>query len=310
MSQRRIDDLMQTLRRANAHHSQLAAASRAVSHPARKARKHARALSLSISVEAASTLDHRYVSTIPLPILDSAAPSSPPDVDHANSATINPEIVAPIPRYPSQIVNDRLAQKITRPVLRCVIPSQTIVIVKEDVISSVSGQCTLASQWSASTQGSGETEEGDEDEDIIELDVPQPAQIGVRYPRTNDNENMDILVSPDDEENDETFPPIHFTRHLPLVTLQVPENNHEHSLRLPLPTHIPRQAASVQQQQRRSLSQAAEAGLAYFSSGSDVSRTSLELLTPVSLSSLYTSDASLTSVSIMIRSHLRSSPYQ
>ena len=282
MSQHRIKYLMKTLRRANVYHSQLAAASRAVSHPARKARKHAQALRLSISVEAASTLDHRYISTIPLPVLD-LVPSPPPGADHVidvSAATTALKIVAPIPRYPSQIENDRLATELPRPVLRCDI--------HEEVVSSV--PCILASQWSASTTGTGETEEGDDEEDIVEPDVPQPAQIRVRYPRTDDNENTDILVSPDcdddDQENDKTLAPIHahFTLHLPRVTIQVPpENDQENARRPPLPTRIHRR----QQQEQRSSPQAAEAGLAHLSSGSDSSHLSLELVTPVSLSSLY-----------------------
>ena len=285
---------METLRRANARHSRLAAASRVVFRPAHKARTQARALCLSISVEAASTLDHKYISTIPLPVLE-LAPSPLPDKDNAISvtdATTAFGIVAPIPRYPSQIPKDGLAKTITRPALRCVIPTQTIVTVQEHIVSSVPDQCTFGSKWSASTTGTGETEVGDDEEDTIEPDVPQLAQIRVRYARADDNETMDILVSPDDydQDDDEAFAPIQtHALQLPLVTVEVPaQNDQKVSQRPPLPTRIPRPAASVQQKQvQKSSPREAEAGLTHFSSGSDSSQSSLELVTPVSLSFPY-----------------------
>ena len=278
MPQHEMDGLMETLRRANALHSQLAAASRALSHPAHKARKQAKALRLSISVEAASTLNHKYISAIPLPVLE-LVPSPPPDMDHAIFVADATSVViaAPVPRYPFQIATHGLAKTTTRPALRCVIPTITV---QEHIVSSVPDLCTLGSKWSASTTGSGETEVEDDEEGTIEPDIPQPAQIRVRYARADDNENMDILVSPDDSDDSDDYDQE--------GDEAPPQNNQVLSQRPPLPTRIPRQAAPAWQKQvQKSSPREGEAGLAHFSSGSDTSQSSLELATPVSISVPY-----------------------
>jgi len=265
---------MQTLRRANARYSQVAAEFRALSRPAKKARRHAEKLQLEISVEAASKLDQKQISTIPLPVLD-LAPSPPPEI----KVTAAPKIIAPVARYPAQVATDKLASKVTRPsrpILRCVIPQ---IIVQEDVVSSIPDVGFFASKWSASTTGTGETDEREGDDEDFELDVPQPARIGVRYP-TDNNENMDIIVSPDDDdqENDEAF------RLSPVIIHIEPEiQNQNYSSRPLLPTRIPRQSPLRQQQlelaQNFAPPSAEALGLA--GSGSGSSQLSHEVVTPI-----------------------------
>lgn len=283
MSRHEIDGLIQTLRRASAQYYQLAAASRSASHPRHKARKHAQALHLSVSIEAASKLDHKYISTIPLPVLDLVPSVSPETSQDATGVTAGPDIVAPIPRYPSQIGTDPLAKEIKRPVqpvLRCV-------TMDGDVVSPVRSHI-LISKWSSSTVGTAETEESDEvDDTLSDREVPQPAHIGVRYPRDDDNdENMDILVSPDDDlENDEASPwqghpqsTLYLSPSIIQLT-QLQSQNHPLS-----PTHIPRDATPAQRYQKSSPRAADVPVLAHLSSGSDSSQSSLGLVTPVSIS--------------------------
>jgi hypothetical protein len=275
MSRHEINDLLQKIRRSNAYHSRLAqaAATRIPTSQTPKARNRAQALNLSISVEAASKLDQKFISTIPLPFLDSA-PSPPSETDHARfsatDATVLPGIVAPVPTYPSQTGAGGLAKEIirpARPLLRYMIPSRVMASHQQDVVSSAP-EYSLTSRWSASTTGTGETNEREDEEDgASELEIPQPAPIGVRYPSGDDDiENLDILVSPDDD--DHPFIPV------PSEMAEVqPQGD---SLRPPLPTRIPLQAAPVQQVPEES------PALAYFSSGSDSSQSSgLELVTPV-----------------------------
>lgn len=260
MSRHQIDDLLEINRRSNAHQSRLAAANRPISRPTQKARNRAQALSLSISVEAASKLDQAFISTIPLPYLDLATPQT----DHVSSTDATVPIVAPVPRYPSQTGIDGLAKEMTRPgrpLLRCIIPSRVVVSDQQDLASSVA-EYALTSRWSASTTGTGETDEPEDEEDIG-LENPQPApSVGVRYPNWGeDNEDMDIIVSPD-EDFHPFFPYATTLSELPVVQPQSGS---------PLP---PFPSPSLQ----------AAPALAH-SSGSETSQSSdLELVTPVNIS--------------------------
>lgn len=269
MSRYELDDLLERLRRSDAHHSRLAAESRGVSQarPELKARKHAQALRLSISVEAASRLDHRCISTIPLPLLDlSPSPPNHAPAVQITKATAVPEIVAPIPRYPS---HNSAADQLTRPA------APGPISVQQSIVSLSPGRHILPSTWSASTTGTGqsdETDDDDEEDDDIEL---EPPQVGVRYPSSNDHENFDILVSPDDGDMD------HPQVSLSPVAIQEVE--------LPdvvshLPDRIPRQAVQQRQEQESLLQSADPPALAHLSSGSDSSQSSLELVTPVCIS--------------------------
>jgi hypothetical protein len=114
-------------------------------------------------------------------------------------------------------------------------------------------------------------------------------------------------VSPDDDddqENHRAFAPIHtqsLSLQLSSVTIQVPPQSNQMQSPCPLLTiQIPRQVAPVRQQEQESSPQAEEAEPAHFSSGAKSSRSSLELVTPVSiyLLSIF-SDPNLTSSSIL-----------
>lgn len=65
-------NLLQILRRANAHYSHVALIIRTSIHPTHHARKRAAALKLTISIQKALKLDPKQISTIPLPELDTA----------------------------------------------------------------------------------------------------------------------------------------------------------------------------------------------------------------------------------------------
>ncbi|KAF8809381.1 hypothetical protein BYT27DRAFT_7254521 [Phlegmacium glaucopus] len=63
-------NLLQILRRANAHYSFIASVVRVSIHPTYHARKRAAALRLTVSIQKALNLDPKQISTIPLPVLE------------------------------------------------------------------------------------------------------------------------------------------------------------------------------------------------------------------------------------------------
>ena len=217
----KIDTIAYILRQANAHFSQVAAECRKSFQPTRHARKHAYSLNLSISIQAASKLDQRHISAIPLPILD-LAPSPVSQVAQESQVPIEapvitvtevdaplPSMFAPVPRYPSNTLRVKEVKRPAKPILHCVIPTKPdIVDVPENVISSGSMYSSvstrsrrgLTSRWSASTADDVEAE----DDEMPEADVPEPVQVRVKYSSVYDG-SLDILVSPDGIQELEAF---------------------------------------------------------------------------------------------------------
>ncbi|KAF9526420.1 hypothetical protein CPB83DRAFT_857780 [Crepidotus variabilis] len=162
----RTENMGDVLRRANLHCSALAKAVRAALRPTHHAKKHALALQLSVSTQAAAKLDQRQISVLPLPILDLAPSPLPAFTSHpteASSDTIR--IFAPTPIYLSEIQVNELNQEICRPArpsLRCVIPSpkQASLPISLEIVHSPALEClscdfgdNMKSRWSASTVG-------------------------------------------------------------------------------------------------------------------------------------------------------------
>jgi hypothetical protein len=79
LSSSHSSNLLEILRKANAHHSRVAANIRASIRPTHHARKRATALKLTISIQKALKLDPRQISTIPPPVVDRVI--SPPSID-------------------------------------------------------------------------------------------------------------------------------------------------------------------------------------------------------------------------------------
>ena len=98
------------IRRANRHYAELAASLRTTIRPTHHARKHARALQLTVCIQAAAKLDQKQISTIPLPVLDLTP--SPVPVDHT---CINWVVVAPIPLHHSHSSSFRQVEGQVRP---------------------------------------------------------------------------------------------------------------------------------------------------------------------------------------------------
>ena len=226
LSQGKIDTIVHILRCANAHFTRVAAEHRKSFRPTQHARKHAHALQLSISVRAASKLDQRHISAVPLPILD-LAPSPVSQVAREGQAPMEapiititevdaglPSIVAPVPRYPYRGLPVKEIKRPARPTLHCVIPTKPVTVdVPETIVSAGSVYSSvstrprrgLTSRWSASTVDDVDTEEDEqEDDEMLEVDIPEPAQIGVKYSSGYDG-SLDILVSPDDTQEIEAF---------------------------------------------------------------------------------------------------------
>ena len=126
-------NLLEILRRANAHYSRIAAAIRVSVHPTHRARKRATALKLTISIQKALKLDSKQISTIPLPVIDQVI--SPPPID---LSTVEGEL-----------------SRTSRPLLKCTIPSSSTLSTPASVYSCVplrpqTTQQDLTSRWSIS----------------------------------------------------------------------------------------------------------------------------------------------------------------
>lgn len=253
MSPSEIIDLFHALRNANTRSSNSAAAFRRTRIlPTHHARKHARELCLSIDIQAASELDQSQISSIPLPVLDSA-PSPTAEKNSANQveghaaricAFVACKVFAPIPRYHSEIeVDNPVTEVIVRPVrpkLMCAISSsgQRNAMSPASVYSLSSLPGGLKSRWSATTVGDAE-----EQDEWMQVDVPQDAESKIKISFVHKSEINDIPASPSYDFEDAfaslrpRFAVDGFARariSLPPMLLSKPAR------RQPMPTHIPR----------------------------------------------------------------------
>jgi len=103
LSSSQSSNLLQILRRANAHYSRIAFIIRASIHPTHHARKRAAALRLTISIQMALKLDPKQISTIPLPVLDT--------------------VVTPIHLRKAVVSHERDLSPASRPLLKCTTPT-------------------------------------------------------------------------------------------------------------------------------------------------------------------------------------------
>ncbi len=281
MSQLEIDGLIHVLRHANSRSSNRAAAFRTFFRPTHHARKHARDLYLSIDIRAAAELDPRQISSVTLPVLDSAP--SPSTAEEKLATQLEEpvtrmhalKIVAPIPRHHCQIEGDDGVKEVmarsVRPKFLSAISGSGPRTISSASVYSVSSQVPqgLESRWSVTTIGDVE------EDDQMQVDVPQDAE-GKTHLSFDHNKSTDILASPSYDFEDEDafaslrprFAVIGSARariSLPPMRLNKPAR------RPPLPTRIPRRHDRRPQRPDMPVLN---------SSGSDTSQSSS--LTPVS----------------------------
>jgi len=168
-------NLLQILRRANAHYSHIASLFRVSIHPTHHARKRAAALGLTVSIQKALNLDPKQISTIPLPVLDRVV------TPHLSKAVVGRE---------------RELARVVRPVLKCTIPSyprsgtpsfspmslyHCVPLTPDSPAKARRGQ-SLTSRWSMTPIDA-------------DSDVAQPLPEGLAITYNADNEDM-VLCSP------------------------------------------------------------------------------------------------------------------
>lgn len=202
LSQLEIDGLIHVLRYANFRSSDRAAAFRAFFRPTHHARTHARDLFLTIDIRAAAKLDPRQISSVALPVLDSAPSPSTAEDKLATEPVPRIRIVAPVPRHHCQIegedgVKEVMARPV-RPKFLSAISGSGPSTISSASVYSVSSQVPqgLKSRWSATTTGDVEKD------DQMQVDVPQDAESKMHL-SFDYSERNDIVASPPYDSDDE-----------------------------------------------------------------------------------------------------------
>jgi len=134
-----INNLLYILRRANTHYSQIAATIRNSLRPTHHAKKRARSLRLSVSIDAALQLDPKQISTIPLPILEL-------DTPYPEQALAPMEPAFEISH--TIVGREREIKRLRLPILKCDIPED--INPGEEMLSAVSVYSNVSSNTPAS----------------------------------------------------------------------------------------------------------------------------------------------------------------
>lgn len=203
LSSSHSSNLLQILRRANAHYSRIALIIRASIHPTHHARKRAAALRLTISIQMALKLDPKQISTIPLPVIDT--------------------VVTPIDLRNAVVNHERDLAPASRPLLKCtspthpqsgalVSPVSRVPLTPDSPIKAQRGQ-SLTSRWSlTSIDASSDAAQGlpegiaityhpDYDQDMVlcspteggesvRFTLKPPLQLSPFPPRANDSKKF------------------------------------------------------------------------------------------------------------------------
>ena len=194
-------NLLHILRRANTHYSHIASIFRMSIHPTHHARKRAAALKLTVSIQKALKLDPKQISTIPLPVLDTA--HSP--IDLSRGAVGHEHEVAPV-RPLLKCTEVPSTSPFATPVLSCVpLTLDSFALTSCWYMTPIDANTNL-------TQGLPEgvviTYDADYDQDMV-LCSPieggeslrfkvQPGQLNLFPPRADDSNKLRHSDIPDD----------------------------------------------------------------------------------------------------------------
>jgi len=188
LSSSHYNNLLEILRRGNAHYSRIAATIRLSIRPTHHARKRAIALKLTVSIQKALKLDPKQISTIPPPVIDRAISS--PFIDLSKTV----------------VGRER---ELAHTLLKCAVPSQA----------------TLQSPYSCVPLGPPKTSRWSMSPIEVDSDVVKELQIAIIYDQdmllyspTEGGESVRFMLKRSPQLN--LFPPRDLNNHLNVPPLR------------------------------------------------------------------------------------------